>query len=501
MRKHMANKGNILTNDQVLLVDDYLVSPNGQFRLVMQGDGNLCVYGPAGCVFSAASNAPGGRFFAVMQSDGNFCVYKGAPNQNLGWLWGTQVTIPGGGRCFATVEDDGSFNVYRGTGHADKQGLLWSTQTASATLIQKYAPMVYLHPFDKSRPDSVENYFKTVVLKGPDGRAPQQKPGAPPPMPVTADVLRAYNDPNCYLEFSNGQYPTASNNFDTGSKITSTGQPNTGESAAPVYVKSFRTPTHIDIKYIFFYPFQSYQTFRIGIRTGLGGFDTKKRNFEWSRFGRHGADWEHLTVRLDPSGQRMLGAFYSQHGNSVWVEKPTLADNTHPVARAALNSHALYTKEDTYETKSVLSEFNALLLGLANVVPPITPQRIPLLMMVAWAKTVDTTTTEHGLVTYDATPRSFTQVQWAPYRNPSQLVILDKNPTAEQWLDFLGCWGPPKLDNRQVERPPALPDDVQDALFEFANTPYVQGKLTEKLKFGDGPKSPKQQNWWLDKEP
>ena len=38
------NKGSILTEGQVLKTDDYLVSPNKDCYVIMQGDGNLCVY-------------------------------------------------------------------------------------------------------------------------------------------------------------------------------------------------------------------------------------------------------------------------------------------------------------------------------------------------------------------------------------------------------------------------------------------------------------------------
>jgi hypothetical protein len=469
MRKLMANKGNILTNDQVLLVDDYLVSPNGQFRLVMQSDGNLCVYGPAGWVWGTQATAPGGRFFAVMQSDGNFCVYKGAPNQNLGWLWGTQVTIPGGGRCFATVEDDGSFNVYRGTGPNDNQGLLWGTQSVDPAIIRKFAPKVYLHPADKSHPDSVENYFRTVCLKV--GNTVLERS-------VTPDVLQRCNADNYTLESLSGDYPTAANNYDTGAPIVPTGQPSVGMSTAPVYVKTFRRPQSLDIKYIFFYPFQSFQTFRIGVMSGLS---TRKRTFEWARFGRHGGDWEHLTVRLDPTGQRMLGAFYSQHKHCVWVAQPPLVDGTHPAVWAAMNSHACYPAQDVFDTGDVLP---------GPIFPPIS-----------WLKAVDTTVLADDLVTYDASPRRFTRVEWTPYAAPGQLVMLDRNVQADKWLSFRGYWGPAPLSNAHIDRPPALPFSAEDHCFNVATVlrPGI-AVFTERLK-GDAPKSPKQQDWWLSKEP
>jgi len=464
----MANRGNYLTNDQFLGVNDFLISPNGQFQLLMQSDGNLCVYGPNGWIWGTQVTAPGGQFFAIMQSDGNFCVYKGTgPYDNRGGMWCTMAYVPTGGRFFATMEDSGNFAVYKGTGPNDNQGALWGTMAVDSATIQRFAPKILLHPYDKSHPDSVDNYFRTVYLKNAGG--------VPLATSVTGATLQQYNDAGNYLEFANGQFPIASNNFETGAPIVPSGQSGVGTTNAPVYVKTFRTSQHIDIKYIFFYPFQMYQTFRVGV---LSGFSTKKRNFEWSRFGRHEADWEHLTVRVDPTGQRMLGAFYSQHGHSVWVAQPPIVDGTHPVVLAALNSHACYWTEDTFGTGDIIGP------------PGIAP--------LGWLKAADTTTVD-GLVAYDMSPRPFNVVQWVPYNNPSQLVNLDCNSAADAWLNFAGCWGPPRLDNTHIDRPPELPSGVQDMIFDIAKVGKIF--IPDDYKWGDGPRSPKQQGWWNDKEP
>src|SRR5262249_45360813 len=60
-----------LTPNQVLTANQSVSSPNGQYQLVMQGDGNLVEYGPGGqVIWHAATNGnPGAR--AIMQGDGN----------------------------------------------------------------------------------------------------------------------------------------------------------------------------------------------------------------------------------------------------------------------------------------------------------------------------------------------------------------------------------------------------------------------------------------------
>jgi hypothetical protein len=338
--------------------------------------------------------------------------------------------------------------------------------SVDAALIQRFAPKVYLHPYDKNHPDAVENYFNTVFLK---------RDGVVLTTTVNAETLRQYNDEANYLEFASGRFPTAADDFETGAPIQPTAHPNVGTTTAPVYVKTFAYPTHIDIKYIFFYPFQGFQTFRAGI---LRGFTTRKRNFEWARFGRHEADWEHITVRLDAVDLRLRGVFYGQHGESVWVEQPPLVDETHPVVLSALNSHASYWTGDTFAKDDIL--------------------RPPGLLPIGWLKGVDTTVSD-GLVVYHPPQPLYTAVEWTPYKEPGQLVNLDENSAATPWLDFKGCWGPPKLDNTHLDRPPALPQDAEDYLFNWAKILTIA--IPEKYFYGNGPRSPKQQGWWNAKEP
>ncbi|HWZ19428.1 MAG TPA: hypothetical protein VNW73_11570 [Ktedonobacteraceae bacterium] len=100
----MANKGSVLTAGQYLSTDDYLVSDNGQYFAIMQGDGNFVLYrgsGPShnlGYIWAISHTAlPTGPYFAIMQNDGNFVVYKGTgPSNNLGFVWATN-TVAGVG--------------------------------------------------------------------------------------------------------------------------------------------------------------------------------------------------------------------------------------------------------------------------------------------------------------------------------------------------------------------------------------------------------------------
>jgi len=87
--------------------------------------------------------SPNRVFFAIMQGDGNFCVYRGTgPDDNHGYLWGTQATGPGG-QFFAVMQDDGNFCVYRGTNTGDNRGYLWGTQAIDPVEDYEISSIVY----------------------------------------------------------------------------------------------------------------------------------------------------------------------------------------------------------------------------------------------------------------------------------------------------------------------------------------------------------------------
>jgi hypothetical protein len=61
---------------EVMKVNDTRFSPDGKHKLIMQGDGNLVLYGPSGAVW--ASKTQGAGFWAIMQADGNLVIYDAA---------------------------------------------------------------------------------------------------------------------------------------------------------------------------------------------------------------------------------------------------------------------------------------------------------------------------------------------------------------------------------------------------------------------------------------
>jgi hypothetical protein len=131
-----ANRGSILVVNDYLRTNDYLVSPNGQFFVIMQSDGNLCVYhgaGPhdnRGHMWSARSDSAGeGSYLTIMQGDGNLCVYRGTVPSVEGYVWSARSDSAGEGSYFTIMQDDGNLCVYRGT-VPSVEGYVWSWMNA-----------------------------------------------------------------------------------------------------------------------------------------------------------------------------------------------------------------------------------------------------------------------------------------------------------------------------------------------------------------------------------
>ncbi|MFQ6550992.1 hypothetical protein AAD018_001435 [Aestuariibius insulae] len=118
------NVGNTLTNG-VLLAGDYLLSDNGQYKVVFQEDGNLVVYntttGEATWSSGTHFNAIAGQM--VVQSDGNLVVYDYSGEAE--WNSETYSSEGNVNRSFTlAMQDDGNLVVYDDPGVA-----LWSSQT------------------------------------------------------------------------------------------------------------------------------------------------------------------------------------------------------------------------------------------------------------------------------------------------------------------------------------------------------------------------------------
>src|SRR2546425_1217851 len=95
---------------QGLVVNQPLTSPNGQYKLYLQFDGNLVLYGPDMKPIWCCKTGSAHMASAIVQSDGNFVLY----DQTMTPLWNTgTVNEPG---AVLRVLDSGSFGVYLPSG-------------------------------------------------------------------------------------------------------------------------------------------------------------------------------------------------------------------------------------------------------------------------------------------------------------------------------------------------------------------------------------------------
>jgi hypothetical protein len=103
----------ILKTSQILYQGEFLQSPNGKFKLVLQTDGNLVLYEGEKALWSSETNGKNVKKL-VMQSDGNLVLYS--PN---GPVWATNTS--GNPGAYLVLQDDGNLVIYRA---------IWSTGTA-----------------------------------------------------------------------------------------------------------------------------------------------------------------------------------------------------------------------------------------------------------------------------------------------------------------------------------------------------------------------------------
>jgi hypothetical protein len=100
-----------LNPNETLPSGQRLVSTDGQYVMVMQGDGNLVVYAPGNRPIWASGTGVGGSDL-TMQGDGNLVVYTPPrPNRVAVWASGTS----GGLRL--ELQTDGNFVLYTTGGH------------------------------------------------------------------------------------------------------------------------------------------------------------------------------------------------------------------------------------------------------------------------------------------------------------------------------------------------------------------------------------------------
>ncbi|NPC93636.1 lectin [Bacillus sp. WMMC1349] len=89
---------------QSLNSGESIQSPNGQYTLILQQDGNLVLYGRGRALWSSGTHGRAVRF-AIMQTDGNFVIY-GYPSA----IWATGTV--GWNNAYLVLQNDGNLVIY-----------------------------------------------------------------------------------------------------------------------------------------------------------------------------------------------------------------------------------------------------------------------------------------------------------------------------------------------------------------------------------------------------
>ncbi len=94
-----------LGSGEMLYKGETLKSPNGQYQLILQNDGNLVLYNGSKAIWSTGTQGKQGRKL-IMQSDGNLVLYgRGGP------IWATNTS--GNRDAYLKIQNDGNLAIYK----------------------------------------------------------------------------------------------------------------------------------------------------------------------------------------------------------------------------------------------------------------------------------------------------------------------------------------------------------------------------------------------------
>ncbi|GAA4681077.1 GH25 family lysozyme [Frondihabitans cladoniiphilus] len=134
-----ATSASTIATNARLNSGDTRVSPNGQYMLLMQGDGNLVVYGNGRALWWSGTSGNGGAFL-LLQGDGNVVIY----NANSQAIWSTG-TMNSGALPTLYLQSSGDFAL------STSYGVPWRTNapgTNSLSGANGLTSNTYLHSQD-----------------------------------------------------------------------------------------------------------------------------------------------------------------------------------------------------------------------------------------------------------------------------------------------------------------------------------------------------------------
>ncbi len=250
-----------LRPDGILTPDRYLLSNNGMYKFVMQGDGNLVLYklslGREVALWASNTDRQAVSKL-VMQGDGNLVIY--GVNGNPLWASNTDGN-PG---AYVKVQNDGNVVIYK-PGPGGREQPIWATNTNSSTpggerlleeLTDRCSGDVIIVPTFDAPPNTVGSIY---LKRGSNGYTPWSNP-----MAVNGSRIRWYCHSTSPFGFLDpGTWRITGGNVtvkcdDTGNNCTTGGSVELGTSAindfypersrcpdGSSYIKAFLGPSRL----------------------------------------------------------------------------------------------------------------------------------------------------------------------------------------------------------------------------------------------------------------
>jgi Vacuolar protein sorting-associated protein 62 len=191
------------------------------------------------------------------------------------------------------------------------------------TAIQKFGPVIKIHPNERYKPCSIEWFLTYCTLI-------DAKTGVKTPRPTVSQLPQGFSDAKRY-----------SFQVDDAAKP---GDLSTAKAYVHVFWEQGMTVT--DLQFWLFSGFNGPATAHV---VGLS-FDAPVHSGDpdLSPLGDHWADWEYVTLRIDNKSKELIAICLSQHGTGHWTPQSDInktfqmSDGTHPIVYASLNGHANY---------------------------------------------------------------------------------------------------------------------------------------------------------------
>ncbi len=317
-------------------------------------------------------------------------------------------------------------------------------------LIERYGPVVFMHPDEKYHMTSVDWFLPRAWLVNSE----------------TGEKVQATMDNLPQGRKNKGKYHLELK--DDGSRAGDL-------SLAKAYVHAKAQEKQTDLQFWFFYAYNGPGTAKI--KSLVAGKSVHSGKANLAPLGEHEGDWEHITLRIDHANFDVDQVYLSQHSGGVWLSPEKLERKGEKfVIYSSKNGHASYGSIGKNYTEKRRYPVPGTLLGSIQ---------FALINETKKGVSVDCSKT-YELISAD---------------------FLEKDkPTEPKWVNFLNRWG--KIESAHLTEK-AISEILAAALGPILGSILshsILGKiagslLTEYVKRGKyGPTGPKAKGSWDGRE-